>query len=307
MIRDAVLLLGGSGFIGTALSTALAKQGRRVHVISRTPLVHVRSNVVHHRGSIDDLALLEKLQPCCDTVVHLASTSTPGSSARHPAQELHNLSPTLRVLETVREWPGTHLVYLSSGGTVYGNPSHNPVAEDAPLAPRSYHGAGKVALEGFLQAYRSPAHPVTILRPSNAYGPGQGLRHGFGLVRTVLEHALHGTTVEVWGDGKTVRDYIFIDDVVGAIIAAIDARTDNHTYNVGSGIGHSVTSLIATIRAVTAVPLPVCYRPARGIDVQEVVLDTSRVRAAFGWQADVGLEAGIARTWQHLQGKAGLA
>jgi UDP-glucose 4-epimerase len=243
-------------------------------------------------------------------VIHLASASTPGSSARHAARELDNLRPLLNLLDILRAWPDTHLIFLSSGGTVYGNPVANPVAEDAPAAPLSYHGAGKVALESFLNAYRTTGQPVTVLRPSNTYGPGQSLRHGFGLVRTVLQHVMSGTQIEVWGDGRSVRDYLYIDDMVDAVVRAIDVDHVGHadlpehtggTYNIGSGNGHSINAVLDLVGKVVGVPLQVHYRPARGIDVREVVLDIARARHGLQWQPQVQLAEGIARTWRHLQ------
>lgn len=325
MSRDGILLLGGSGFIGSALSRRLALMGRPVHVVSRTPPLPVPAALVlsaspaepgsagcaiapcglpdvrHHTGSLDDPALLEARRHDCATVIHLASASKPGSSARNPARELDNLGPLARLLEQLRHWPQTHLIFLSSGGTVYGNPATTPVAEDAPLAPLSFYGAGKVAMESFLQAFRSQAHPVTILRPSNCYGPGQSLRHGFGLVRTVLQQLQNGAPVEVWGDGESVRDYLYIDDLVAAILKTIALPADNGTYNIGSGQGHSINAILETVSALGVGRLQTNYRPARSVDVRAVVLDNGRAAAALDWRPRVGVSEGVRRTWDWLQ------
>ena len=145
--------------------------------------------------------------------------------------------------------PETHLIFFSSGGTVYGNPQQLPVSEDSPIAPLSNHGAGKAAQESFCQALRAQGHAVTILRPSNAYGPGQTMKRGFGLVRTLLEHARLGTAMEIWGDGENVRDYIYIDDIVEATLRLIDQPQDCGTYNLGSGMGYSINQVKARGRA----------------------------------------------------------
>ena len=197
MSGDAVLVLGGGGFIGSALAQRLQQEQVPAHSIGR-----------------NDGEQLAHLIPRCGTVVHLASTTTPGSSAKRPSLELANLDFTLQLMDLLQTQPQTHLIFFSSGGTVYGNPAQLPVAEDCPLLPLSHHGAGKVAQESFCNALRAQGHPITILRPSNAYGPGQTPRHGFGLIRTMLEHARLGTTMEIWGDGENVRDFIYIDDIV---------------------------------------------------------------------------------------------
>ncbi len=283
-----MLLLGGNGFIGSALAGRLKEEKATVHIVGR-----------------NDGELLEKALPECGTVVHLASATTPGFSARNPSLELGNLALTLRLLELLQNQPETHLIFFSSGGTVYGNPDRLPVTEDAPIAPLSNHGAGKAAQEVFCQAFRSRGHAVTILRPSNAYGPGQTLRQGFGLVRTLLEHATNDTPFKIWGDGESVRDFIYIDDIVEATTRLIKLPLDSGTYNIGSGMGYSINQVLGIVRTISGARLKTIYRPARGIDVRNVVLDSTRLKALLSWTPQIGLEDGLRRTlaWQkHAQG-----
>lgn len=284
MSRDGVLLLGGAGFIGSALARRLARDQVPMHVIGR------------HEG--DRLA---SVLPLCRTVVHLASATTPGSSAIQPNLELDNLGLTLRLLESLQRRPETHLIFFSSGGTVYGNPQRLPVTEDSPIAPLSNHGAGKAASEAFCEAFRAHGHAVTILRPSNAYGPGQELKSGFGLIRTMLEHARAGTVLEIWGDGENVRDFIHIDDVVEATRRLVNLPQDSGTYNLGSGIGFSINRVRRIVEAATGAELQAVHRPARGIDVRSLVLDTSRLHARLDWRPGIGLAAGVEGTWEWLR------
>lgn len=284
MNAGAVLLLGGRGFIGRALAARLQQQGVSFDLVGR--------------DKVDQLAAL---LPQCSTVVHLASTTTPGSSAMRPELELPNLALTLQLLRLLQAQPRTHLIYFSSGGTVYGNPVRLPVREDSPLAPLSYHGAAKVAQEMFCQVAREQGHRVTILRPSNAYGPGQRLREGFGLVRTMLEHTRQGTEMEVWGDGANVRDYIYIDDVVEVTCRLIAEPERSGTYNLGSGVGHSITQVQGMAEAACGRKIKSVFRPARGADVREVILDNRSLREALNWQAATDLATGIQKTWAWLQ------
>jgi UDP-glucose 4-epimerase len=294
------LLLGG-GFISTALIRRLVEHGRCVHVVTRKAPVESIPGIVSHIGDVSDATLLQKLERDCGTVIYLASTTTPGTSANCPVMELDNLRPMLHLLEVVKSWQDMHLIFLSSGGTVYGNPLHNPVAENAPLSPLSYHGAAKVALEGFLNAFRAKGRAVTILRPSNSYGPEQSLRQAFGLIRTVLQHVLDGTTMEIWGDGENVRDFVYVKDVADAIIAAVNAPMDSGTYNVGSGKGHTVNRVLTIAERICGAPVQVKHREARSADVREVVLDVSRIRERLGWQPRISLEEGILQTWEWLK------
>ena len=295
MSRDSILLLG-EGFIGAALAQRLALAGRHVEMICHKSLQI--PNVSMHVGDLGDPALIAKMAAHCGTVIHLASTTTPGVSSRHPSKELGNLAPTLHLLEAMQQWPSTHLIFLSSGGTIYGNPDANPVTEAACKAPLSYYGAGKVALESFLQVFSASGHPVTILRPSNTYGPRQSLRTGFGLIRNLLEHARKGTTAEIWGDGESVRDYIYIDDVIEACSRFIGLPQDSGTYNLGSGIGYSVNQVLAQIEAICGSRLHVSYRPTRQVDVREIVLDITLLEKRLGWRPLTTLHDGLRRTWE---------
>jgi len=282
--REDVLLLGGAGFIGSALAKRLEKGKRAVHILGR-----------------HDAERLENVLPQCGTVIHLASATTPGSSATHPGLELGNLALTLRLLELMQSHPETHLIFFSSGGTIYGNPDRLPVTEDSPIAPFSNHGAGKASQEAFCQAFRACGHAVTILRPSNAYGPGQIPKSGFGLTRTMLECIRVGTPLEIWGDGENIRDFIYIDDIVEAGTRLINLPQDSGTYNLGSGIGYSINRVRRIVEEITDTELKVSYRPARDIDVRAVVLDIGRIHRELDWTPRVDLYEGIRRTWEWLR------
>lgn len=284
MKREDVLLLGGAGFIGRALAKRLEPENGTVHILGR-----------------HDDEQMEKLLPRCGTVIHLASATTPGASASHPDLEMGNLALTLHLLELMQSQPDTHLIFFSSGGTVYGDPAHLPVAEDAPSAPLSNHGAGKVAQEAFCQAFRSRGHAVTILRPSNAYGPGQALKSGFGLVRTMLECVRTGSPLEIWGDGENIRDFIYIDDVVDATLRFIALPHDSGTYNLGSGVGYSINQVRGVVEQITGIEFKASFRPTRNVDVRSVVLDIQRISQELNWRPKIDLDEGVRRTWEHLR------
>jgi len=301
-----ILLLGGAGFIGTALARRLCENKFNVHILSKLfPALQIESNMIIHQGNLDDREILERVLPECKTIIHLASSSTPGSSSRQPALEADkNITPTLRFLDILQSYKNIHLIFVSSGGTLYGNPVSNPVNENHPLNPLSFHGAGKVAIETFLRTFSTfPENMTTIVRPSNVYGPGQPLRSGFGVIRTMLEHVHRGTVMEIWGDGTTVRDFLYIDDMISALIRLIDLFMDNNTYNVGSGIGYSLKQLKAIIESVCGKKLAAIYRPSRKTDVKEIVLDSSRIIKKTKWYPAISLEQGIELTWKWLKHK----
>ncbi len=284
MTRDAVLLLGGNGFIGSALAKRLQQDKVPVFIVGR-----------------DNSEKLAQVLHQCGTVVHLASATTPGSSACQPSLELANLTLTLQLLELMQAHPESHLIFFSSGGTVYGNPDRLPVTEDSPITPLSNHGAGKAAQETFCEAFRSKGHAVTILRPSNAYGPGQTMRQGFGLVRTVLEHARCNTLMEIWGGGENVRDYIYIEDVVEATMRLIAQPIDSGTYNLGSGVGYSINQVRNIAETIYKKKIGTVFLPPRGVDVRSIVLGTQLLNTRLNWHPRIGLVEGMTLTAAWLE------
>ncbi len=302
--RQSVLLLGGTGFLGTALAQRLVKEQWEVCIVGRRLINKAIPGVVIHQASLDDAGMLRELLPHYRTVVHLASTTTPGSSVHSPVREAEeNILPTLRLLEVLANFEPIRLFYVSSGGTLYGNPIALPVIEDQSLWPLSNYGVGKVAIEGFLRVYGGQHNKqVTILRPSNVYGPKQPLCEGFGVIRTMLEHVRQGNAMEFWGDGETVRDFLFVEDWVEACWRLLALEAPVGIYNIGAGEGCSLNSLRAVVERVTGRELRVRWQSARWMDVRGIVLDSTRLRTTTGWMPQVMLEDGIRQMWNWLEG-----
>ncbi len=299
MSKDSpVLLVGGGGFIGRALAASLIEDGWEVHILSRTMQANPPAGSIWHIGDQGDQAVLRPLLERCGQVVHLAAATTPGDTVWSPCVEVElNLLASIRFIECLQDFPDSKLLFLSSGGSLYGN--IDQADEQTIPLPASYHGAGKLALETFFSVLgqrRSGA--VTILRPSNIYGPGQRLKQGFGVIRTLLEKARDSSEVTIWGDGSAVRDYLYIDDMVAACRCALDAPAG--VYNVGAGTGTSLKALISLIGEVTGKPLRVSYHAARASDVAGIVLGVQKAKQILGWEPMVPLQEGVARTWREL-------
>ncbi|MDX9995965.1 MAG: NAD-dependent epimerase/dehydratase family protein [Rhodocyclaceae bacterium] len=297
MTTDRVLVVG-SGFLGRASALRLVAAGCRVTVLS--PSAGTRpwpGGISALNGRQEDQAMLSALLAEHETVIHAAWGTTPGSSAGHPAMEAEQgLQPFLAFLETLRRFPATRLLFMSSGGTVYGDPPTLPVAEAAPLRPRSCHGAGKAAAEMFLHAHRPER--TAILRPSNIYGPEQPLRSGFGVIRHLLACVAEERTFQLWGDGLQLRDYLYIDDFAEAVQRLAMRRDIAGTFNLGSGTGTSLRELVALVEEVSGRRVGIDQRPARAGDVLRIVLDNAALSAATGWHPATSLWTGIERTWR---------
>lgn len=295
---EAVLLVGGTGFIGRALAARLVSTGCEVHVLGRRLASNLPSGVIAHCGDQGDRNLVRPLLERCSTVVHLAGATVPADTVWQPVAEVEaSLLPALRFLELAQEFPRCRYTLISTGGALYGD--CGLADETSPLRPQSYHGAGKLALEAFFGVLGQRCLTgVRILRPANVYGPAQPLRAGFGVIRTLLERARDGRCITVFGDGSIVRDYLYIDDMVDACIAALTGPAI--TCNIGSGYGVTLSELISVVERVTERGLSIDHQPARPSDVGHIVLDCSLAGKCLAWSPRTGLEDGIKRTWQSL-------
>jgi len=296
-----VLVLGGNGFIGSHVVDQLLAVGHKVRVFDRSseryrePLKQVE----YRQGRFDDTFQVAEALQGVDAVCHLISTTVPGTSNLNPVADVQsNLVNTLYLLEQMRKKGLRRILYLSSGGTVYGNPESSPVSEEYPLNPISSYGIVKMAVEKYLYMYQQlyELQPV-ILRPSNPYGPRQGHAGVQGLIGTLLARAFSGEPLEIWGDGSIVRDYMHVSDLARLCVSALESNSCG-VFNAGSGEGHSINQIIVMIRDLTGGELEVRYEEARAFDVKEVVLDISRASAEFGWKPAVPLPDGIR---EHLE------
>lgn len=300
---DGTLIIGSTGFIGSAIVERLRSDGHVVYALGRTESRPSDGKVVRLRGSVEDGSLLREALAQCSRVVYSASVSTPGSSARDPALEVvGNLLPLARLLECAAEFPARHLIYLSSGGTVYGDNARG-ADETTPSRPRSYYGAGKVAAEALLHACAATSDwRTTVLRPTNPYGPGQEAAKAFAAVPTLFQRALDGGTFHIWGDGSTVRDYCYIDDLVAAVVTCMqdNGEQGHRAFNVSSGEAVSITELVKICERAADREIRVEYSPARSVDVPHVSPSHEALTRATGWIPRVALHVGLARTWSWI-------
>ena len=304
--EDISLVIGGNGFIGSALVRHLDTNGRKVRVYDRgEPQAGRHGAGVHYlRGGLDDTAALDASMAGVGTVFHLASSTVPGTSNLDPAADVTtNLLGTLNVIDAMKRRGIRRLVFLSSGGTVYGRLKHCPVPEEHPTFPICSYGIVKLAIERYLHLYRE-LHGLeyTILRASNPYGPFQSTSGLQGAVPAFIAKMLQGKPIEVWGDGSVVRDFLFVDDLIRALIQGARMPSGvSGIYNVGSGIGTSLNELLSTLVRVSGLSDTRQYQPGRAYDVPTSVLDISRIKAELHWAPQTSLEEGLRRTLDWLK------
>jgi UDP-glucose 4-epimerase len=232
-----------------------------------------------------------------EVLVHLAHSTVPGSSMRSPdADVLENVAPTARLLGRIGETPVGSVLFVSSGGTVYGEPDRVPVDETFPTLPISSYGLTKLANENYVRMFCGAAGRVhRIVRLSNVYGEGQRTDRGQGVVAAMVDHAVHGTEFELWGTGEEVRDYVHIADVVGALRAVCEYRGRAAVFNASTGVGRSTVELMALVEKAVGAPLRVRRCPRRWFDVRRSVLSSALLQRETGWRPRVAVEEGIGR------------
>ncbi|MDL2202011.1 NAD-dependent epimerase/dehydratase family protein [Brucella intermedia] len=297
-----ILVLGGLGFVGRHTVKKLISNGYSVRVFDRTmgnnQALGLRTgsdSIEFMAGEFTDKNLIRQALDGCQACVHLVTTTVPATSNADKIYDVNsNLIGTLQVLDAMHELNIKKIVFISSGGTVYGNPIYTPIDEEHPTNPLSSYGIVKLTIEKYCQLYNDMHNLNSIvLRLSNPYGPGQSGTGIQGAIPVFTRKALLGQPIELWGDGNIVRDYIYIDDVTDAIVSSITYQGKERVFNIGSGLGMSLNHIITSIRALVPNDVLIDYKPARSLDVSISVLNVNKAFTELGWKPNVSFELGI--------------
>lgn len=295
-------LVVGVGFIGSAVAGALLDAGHEVTLLTRSRSTGVEARLAGARLVVGDAAdassLAEALDDAAD-VVFCAGAVTPAEAEADPASAGRaTMPPLVAVVDALRSRPGSRLLFVSSGGTVYGDAGPAPVAEDRALRPASTYARLKVAGERVLSEARArDGLAATSLRCANVYGLHQAAWRSQGVVATLLAAAADGLVAPLYGDGLAVRDHVLVGDVAAAVVALLD-RTGPlpPAVNVGTGVGTTLAGLVTAVQEVSGRELAVDYLPARPTDLGRVVLDVSLLRRLVPFEP-TPLAEGLALLW----------
>jgi UDP-glucose 4-epimerase len=302
------LVLGGGGFVGTNLCRRLATSGARVRAFGHSrAFPDELSGVEWHQGEFEDTAALTSAVASCDVVFHLVQATTPHSANLDIAGDLrHSVIPTLALLDICRKANVKRVVFISSGGTVYGAAKEVPTPETAATDPITTYGIVKLTIEKFLGLYEH-LHGLSfrVLRVANPFGAFQLPAKGQGLIAMLLSRAINGLSTQIWGDGAVVRDYVFVDDVVDALQAAAVDTSAARIFNIGSGQGRSVRDVIAAVEAELGAPVPIEWSPGRPIDVPVSILSIERARHILGWTPKTEFAEGLRQTVEWWRARGG--
>jgi UDP-glucose 4-epimerase len=298
------IVTGGAGFIGSHLVDSLLARGDEVHAVDNLA-TGSRENLAPaadlHELDIRDEALeqlAERLRP--DLLFHLAAQADVGTSVERPAFDADvNVVGTVRALEAARA-SGARVVFTSSGGAIYGECAQ-PAREDKAPETLSPYAASKLAGEEYLATWNrlyGAAH--VACRLANVYGPRQLPTLEGGVIAIFLERLRKGQETVIYGDGTQTRDFVYVGDVVRALVAAA-AAPGGGTVNVGTGVATSVGELHRLCAEIAGVHREPRYAPARPGDLRHSVIDPSQASDKLGWSAEKTLAGGLAETWNAMR------
>ena len=310
------LVTGGAGFIGSHVADLFIHEGYDVEIIddlSSGNRANLPGNAKFHEVSIasGDAARIVR-EGAFDAVVHLAAQIDVRKSVADPIFDATtNIVGTLNILEAIRaSGRRTRIAFTSTGGAIYGDFNTPPNVETFVKDPESPYAISKLSAEYYL-AYYGRVHGIehVALRFGNVYGPRQDPHGEAGVVAIFCSRILEGKPLTIFGDGLQTRDYVYVGDVARAVFLGVTGklpqaeRVDARAFNVGTGIGTSVVELARLLQEAAGSNADIVFAPKRPGEQQESFLDASKARALLGWEPNVTLGEGLAKTfaWSEAQ------
>ncbi len=293
-----VLVLGGTGFIGRNICHALAQKGYEVTSFDRI-VTEFDYPVASVEGDFFNDEMLFSWVDKADCIVHAISTiSTNNCKEQYMRGYEKDFLQSVKLFDYASQ-KGKKVIFLSSGGTVYGNPKTIPTPEGEPNRPISHYGAIKLCLETVAQVFnRERGNHIYSMRIANPYGPGQDFTKGIGFIDAVIRKALTGETLSIWGDGNIVRDYIYITDVADVACFLVEYNGEHTAINVGSGVGTSQNQIIEYAKEM-GLSVNVEYVAARSVDVSVNTLDNRLLQSIYTKELK-SLKEGMKSYYQYL-------
>lgn len=297
------VIFGGGGFIGSAIVDRLLRDGHTIRIFERPRVEPYRKFEAHEQVEwmVGDMLSTHDVEDAIDgtdIVFHLVSTTLPKSSNDDPIYDVQsNLVATLQMLNAMVARNVPKIIFISSGGTVYGPPTYLPIDERHPTEPQVSYGIIKLAIEKYLLMYeRLHGIKAIILRVANPFGERQRVETAQGAVGVFMHRALNGLPVDIWGDGSVARDYLYISNVADAFAKAVSYSGSSSIFNISSGTGTSLNALLELLEDVLDTSIERRYLPGRPFDVPVSILSNSLAMHEMGWVPEVALRDGIVRT-----------
>ena len=298
-----ITIFGGGGFIGSTIADRLLSDGHKLRIFERPridPYRHftVTESVEWLTGDFSSIHDVSLAIDGADVVLHLVSTTLPKNSNDDLIYDVQsNLIATLQLLNAMVVKKVSKIVFISSGGTVYGNPEYLPIDEKHPTEPRVSYGITKLAIEKYLILFQElHGIKVNILRVANPFGERQRVETAQGAIGVFLSKALLNNPIDIWGDGNVTRDYIYIGDVAEAFALAVNYDGPNSIFNISSGVGTSLNEVLAKIEQILGREVIKNYYPGRAFDVPVSILNNKLAQQELGWAIKTTLDDGLVKT-----------
>jgi UDP-glucose 4-epimerase len=306
-MSNSCIIYGGAGFIGSHIAEDLLKHNMKVSIFdkqnaSTKNIDGFIDKIEFLEGDFNNLVDINRTIKNKDYVIHLVSSTLPASSNLNPLYDVEsNLVSSLNLFESCVKNHVKKVIFISSGGTVYGNPEKLPINEKHPTNPMSSYGIIKLSIEKYLSLYKNlKSLDYKILRFSNPFGERQNPLLTQGLIAHLLHRIKHKKPVEIWGNGRTVRDYFYIKDGAKAIYKSIFDRSKNNIYNISSNKGLSVNQILDKFRRILDLDFKVNYTPSRKFDVKTNILDNRLAKKYLKWEAETKFNTALKNTWRYI-------
>lgn len=294
-----ILILGGNGFIGRNLASVLMNKGEHVISFDLQMPAETKEGIEYIAGDFFDDETLEKCMEQADIVYHCICTINPGNSEEKYLQGYErDFIQTVKLIEIAKKRQ-IKVIFLSSGGTVYGKQEKIPIPEECVREPINHYGNLKVCIENTIRIFNQlDGTNMKIARIANPYGPGQDYGKGVGFIDAVLKCGIENGTVKVWGEGNVVRDYIYIDDVCEMLYELAMYSGEIEVFNLGTGEGNSQKDIIDIAKRWFP-DLKVEYLKARDVDVPKNILDNRKIKGIYAKKL-TSLPEGIEKYYKYL-------
>lgn len=301
-----ILVTGGAGFIGSNVVDAYVEAGHQVLVVddlSTGKRDNVNPAAALHEVDIASPAFVELIRTeRPDVINHHAAQTSVRHSVGNPLDDCRrNILGSLNVIEAAREAGVGKLIYISSGGAIYGEPTTLPCPEEHPIVPDSPYGASKHAPEHYLDIYgRLHGLPYTVLRYGNVYGPRQDPFGEAGVIAIFTAQMLAGQPTTINGSGDQERDFVYVGDVVRANLRALETG-DGEAFNIGSGEGTTINQIFTLLKEATGYEHDVIHGPAKAGETFRIYLNITKAERGLGWRPEVSLRDGLMQTVESLR------
>ena len=295
-----VLILGGNGFVGRNLTAYLIQCGYSVCCFDHNEVKQPMEGAHYIQGDFYTDEGFSYLSEDYDYVVHALSAINPGNSNEKYLFAYENdLMQLVRICNLLKDRK-TRLIFISSGGAVYGEKEEFPIKEETLLCPVNHYGTVKLCMEKVLQTFGiQNGLDYKIARIANLYGPGQNFEKGVGFIDAAVKHALHHEKIVVWGDGETIRDYIYIEDACAMLECLMRDQGDNFVFNLSTCVGTSQNEILRVLQGLNE-DVQVQYKEKRSVDVKCMILDNRKICALYP-QKLVDVESGITKYYHFLE------